>query len=129
MEGLIVIGYGARLKSLRLTSNLTMDTVSKAAGIAKSTYAGYESEFRQPSLEKLSFFADYYQVSTDYLLCLTNETKSIDKYTIENLLTESKNLHWDGIPLSEADMEELVVFLKKMMKHHSKTSDKQVQNG
>ena len=76
MEELIVIGYGKRLKSLRLASNLTMDTVSKAAGIAKSTYAGYESEFRQPSFEKLTFFAEYFHVSTDYLLCLTTDAKN-----------------------------------------------------
>lgn len=129
MEALIVIGYGARLKSLRLASNLTMDTVSKAAGIAKSTYAGYESEFRQPSLEKLSFFADYFQVTTDYLLCLTNETKRIDKYTIEDLLSDSKILHWDGIPLSQEDMKELVIFLKEIMKNHPKSPDKKVGNG
>lgn len=129
MEALIVIGYGARLKSLRLTSNFTMDTVSKAAGIAKSTYAGYESEFRQPSLEKLSFFADYFQVSTDYLLCLTNETKTIDKYTVEDLLSDSKNLHWDGISLSEDDMKALIIFLEKIMKNHPKSPNNQVGNG
>ena len=52
-----MIGYGQRLKNLRKELNLTMEVVAQEAGIAKSTYAGYESEFRQPSLNKLIFFA------------------------------------------------------------------------
>ncbi len=123
-----MIGYGERLKSLRLASNLTMDTVSKVAGIAKSTYAGYESEFRQPSFEKLTFFADYFQVSTDYLLCLTNEVKNIEKYTVEDLLTDSKKFHWDGIPLSHDDMNDLIVFLNEVVEKQPNVSKNKICN-
>lgn len=107
-----MIGYGARLKSLRLTSNFTMDTVSKAAGIAKSTYAGYESEFRQPSLDKLAFFADYFNVTTDYLLGLTSEKNMIETKFALNHYKGSKDFHWDGIPLNEKELKEISDFLR-----------------
>lgn len=68
-----MIGFGQRLKSLRKELNLTMEAVAKEAGIAKSTYAGYESEFRQPSLNKLIFFANFFNVSSDYILCLSTK--------------------------------------------------------
>lgn len=68
-----MIGFGQRLKSLRKELNLTMEVVAQEAGIAKSTYAGYESEFRQPSLNKLVFFAKFFNVSSDYILCLSEK--------------------------------------------------------
>ncbi|MET0787355.1 MAG: helix-turn-helix transcriptional regulator [Paenisporosarcina sp.] len=119
-----MIGYGERLKSLRLASNLTMDTVSKAAGIAKSTYAGYEAEFRQPSLEKLVFFADYFQVSTDYILCLTSEQQNIGKCSSKDFLNHSKKFHWDGIPLSHDDMKEILCFLEEVIEKNEKSNHK-----
>ena len=91
----MLIGYGERLKKLRLDSKQTMDTVSKAAGIAKSTYAGYESEFRQPSLDKLAFFADYFNVTTDYLLGLTSEQNKLKKKFALDHDKDANDFHWD----------------------------------
>lgn len=107
-----MIGYGERLRKLRLESKQTMDTVSKAVGIAKSTYAGYESEFRQPSLDKLAFFADYFNVTTDYLLGLTSEQNIIEtKFALDHY-KDSKDFHWDGIPLNEEELKEISDFLR-----------------
>lgn len=96
-----MLGFGERLKYLRLENNLTMEKAANIVGIAKSTYAGYESEFRQPSLEKLTLFAAYYKVSVDYILNLTDQTELNNN--AKNLLS-SNNLHWDGIPLTEDDL-------------------------
>jgi transcriptional regulator with XRE-family HTH domain len=40
-------------------------------GIAKSTYAGYESGYRQPSLDALKELAVLFETSVDYLLGMT----------------------------------------------------------
>ncbi|MFD1435241.1 helix-turn-helix domain-containing protein [Kroppenstedtia eburnea] len=63
---------GKRLAYLRKQKNLSMQEIANRLGIAKSTYAGYESDYRQPSLEVINKIADFFDVSTDYLLGRTN---------------------------------------------------------
>lgn len=72
-EGGHMIELGKRLKELRRENVLTMEEIAKVIGVAKSSYAGYESEFRKPSLDKLVRVAQHYDVSVDYLLGLTDE--------------------------------------------------------
>ncbi|WP_050181042.1 helix-turn-helix domain-containing protein [Domibacillus robiginosus] len=122
-----MIGYGEKLKELRLENNLTMGDAARIVSIAKSTYAGYESEFRQPSLEKITLFAHYYNVSVDYILCLTDqrERKDLNEgFNAKNLLSEE--LHWDGIPLNEEELKHMNEFLKTIEERNkkSKTSKK-----
>ncbi len=115
-----LLGFGERLKYLRLENNLTMEKAAKIVGIAKSTYAGYESEFRQPSLEKLTLFAHYYNVSVDYILNLTDETEINNN--AKKLLSRN-NLHWDGIPLNEEDLTILIDILYKALINNNKEKD------
>lgn len=121
----MLIGYGERLKKLRLDSKQTMDTVSKAMGIAKSTYAGYESEFRQPSLDKLAFFADYFNVTTDYLLGLTSEQNKIETKCALDHYKDSKEFHWDGIPLNEKELKEVSDFLRQVVEKKQRQNVKE----
>lgn len=123
-----IIGYGEKLRELRLEKNLTMDEVAKIVRVAKSTYAGYESEFRQPSLEKIALFASYYNVSVDYILCLTTQRETKDLhggFDTKELLTKN-SLHWDGIPLNEEEIKQMKNFLKTVeeRKEKNKTNKK-----
>ncbi|WP_311316157.1 helix-turn-helix transcriptional regulator [Domibacillus indicus] len=117
----IIIGYGEKLKELRLEKNLTMDDAAKIVSVAKSTYAGYESEFRQPSLEKMTLFAHYYNVSVDYILCLTDQKERKDRiegFNTKNLL--AGELHWDGVPLNEEELNHINQFLKAVEERSKK---------
>jgi transcriptional regulator with XRE-family HTH domain len=107
-----MFGFGEKLRELRLQHNLTLEKAAKIAGIAKSTYSGYESEFRQPSLEKLVLFANYYKVSVDYLLNVTNS----NEVNIKEYLSH-KELHWEGIRLDEEDLKQIKTFLEQITKH------------
>ena len=124
----VIIGYGEKLRELRLENNLTMGDVAKIVRVAKSTYAGYESEFRQPSLEKIMLFANYYNVSADYILCLTAEKERKDLqegFDTKDLLTKN-SLHWDGIPLNDEEIKQIKSFLKTVeeRKEKNKTNKK-----
>ncbi|MEX1029581.1 MAG: helix-turn-helix transcriptional regulator [Paenibacillaceae bacterium] len=57
-----------RLAELRKNNNWSMQYLANRIGMAKSTYAGYESGYRQPSLDTLQKMAEIFNVSTDYLL-------------------------------------------------------------
>lgn len=58
----------ARLRLLRIQSNLTQRQMADELGINRSTYTYYELGKCSPSLDTISKLADFFQVSTDYLL-------------------------------------------------------------
>lgn len=58
----------ARLKELRQRRELSQIIVAAELGIARSTYACYESGRNEPDIHTIIKFADYYNVSIDYLV-------------------------------------------------------------
>ena len=97
--------YSVRLRELRKEFRYTLDDIAKKLDIARSTYAGYETGHRKPSLETLSQLATIYNVSTDYILGLTNERdpKKVEYNASEYLKKE--DLNWNGIPLSDEELK------------------------
>ena len=57
-----------RLKELRAECGFKRSKVAEDLGINAGTLANYENEIRQAPYEWLLKFADYYEVSIDYLL-------------------------------------------------------------
>lgn len=68
------MSFSTRLTSLRKASNKLQADVAKDIGIARATYGAYEQGIRQPDFDTLEKIADYFSVSTDYLLGRTNST-------------------------------------------------------
>lgn len=62
-----------RLAELRKSRRWTMQYISDRLGIAKSTYAGYESGYREPSLDTIKRISELYKTSVDYLLERTDD--------------------------------------------------------
>lgn len=62
-----------RLRFLREQRNLTQADVAKEIGIATFTYQRYEYGEREPSAPLIVAIADFYGVSTDYLLGRSEE--------------------------------------------------------
>lgn len=58
----------ARLKELRIKNELPQIAVACDLGIARSTYACYESCKNEPDLHTLIKLADFFHVSLDYLV-------------------------------------------------------------
>lgn len=69
--------FGTRLRELRKEKNLTMKELGKKFSLAESTISGYENGNRKPDSEIINSFADYFEVSTDYLYGRTDK-KGID---------------------------------------------------
>lgn len=59
---------GAILKELRQNRNYTIARLCELIQMNTNTYAKYEREERDVSTETLAKFADFYGVTTDYLL-------------------------------------------------------------
>ncbi len=61
-----------RLKKARERLNLTQSTVASELGVEIGTLSGYERGYRKPSPEAIAKLSKIYQVSTDYLLGITD---------------------------------------------------------
>ena len=70
--------FGKRLAELREEKGLTQTELSQLLDIQRVTIAKYETGERAPSIDNLISFAEYFDVSTDYLLNLS-PAKSNDK--------------------------------------------------
>ena len=57
-----------RLKDLREDLDITQKEIAKYLHIGQNTYSQYENGQRQLPIDVLNKLADYYSVSTDYIL-------------------------------------------------------------
>lgn len=64
--------FGKKLKALRTSKKISQKEFGKIFGLAESTIGMYERDERRPDFELLNKFADYFEVSTDYLLGRTD---------------------------------------------------------
>lgn len=64
-----------RIRSLRENAALTQAELAAHLHISQNTYSQYESGKRQIPLSVLISLSEYYKVSVDYILCLTDEKK------------------------------------------------------
>ncbi len=63
-----MMSFGNRLRQLREDRGLSQLDLSKHLNIANSTLSLYEAGKREPDYDTLQRLADYFDVSTDYLL-------------------------------------------------------------
>lgn len=105
--------FGERLKNLRKEKNLRQSELGELFELSPSAIGSYERDLREPAYTHLVAFADYFNVSVDYLLCRTYERLTVDKYLstdeyefIEILNKFKVTLH--GYELSEEDKRRLL---------------------
>ncbi len=61
-----------RLRELREDRDLTQIECAKIAYISKNSYIRYENDERMVPLDTVKLFAEYYNVSIDYIAKLTD---------------------------------------------------------
>lgn len=116
---------GRRLKALREKKGISQKFVASKIGVNNSTLSGYESGYREPDGETLSRLADFYEVTTDYLLGrsdnyrLSGNTETLIKdidlgLSIEEIM-EKYNLKFEGDPLIKEDVEKIITVVKTLM--------------
>ena len=105
-----------RLKELRLNNGLTLKELGSYIGMAESTVSLYESGKREPDLLTVQKIADYFNVSTDYLLGKTDvPNPELPEEKIE-LPEGLKFAHLNGIKeLDNEDRMELIKMMERMI--------------
>ena len=65
---------GARLRTLREGIGLSQAKFGKIAGIPQATINRYETGYSAAPIKVLIWYADYFDVSMDYLCCRTERS-------------------------------------------------------
>ena len=61
-----------RLREIRKSRGISQLKLAMDMNTSQNTISRYETGEREPGIRELLFFADYFDVSVDYLLCRTN---------------------------------------------------------
>lgn len=135
LDFLSVLGYlineggqhmiSKQLIKVRKQRNLTMKEVATTLGISLSAYQKYENGTRDVSTDTLSKLADFYGVTTDYLLGReTGEPETIDKLAGEfNMTALEKEILDNYLSLPKDMRGDLMEFLQKSVQKVIDESD------
>jgi len=105
---------GKRLRKLRNEKKLTQSELGKIINVSKVSISGYESGDRTPDTDNLRRLADYFEVTSDYLL--GREDKRIESMDeeLERILKDPQtNLmfnDWQG--MDEEQRQEALRMIK-----------------
>lgn len=98
-----------KIKELTDKRGISLTKLEEDLGYSRNTL--YKLKSQKPNAERISEIADYFQVSTDYLLGRTDNPRIasdeiIGGYTSEDLRELAKSAKtFDGKPLNEEDIE------------------------
>ena len=103
---------GEKIKALRKQKGITAKKVAEALNILPDTYRNYETGRREPNLETLSNIAEYFGVSTDYLLGRETFQDPID---LLNLNPQEKAIVYAYVNLKPDKRSEFLEILKSIV--------------
>jgi transcriptional regulator with XRE-family HTH domain len=111
-----------RIVALRKQNKVTQEILSKAIGVSRTTLAHYEIGRRKPDYEILQKIADFFSVSTDYLLGRNFTAEEQEAYTkIQNNVPLDKiaaehEISFNGQVLNQAEKEQMLLFVETLLK-------------
>lgn len=128
---------GERLRELRKEKHITLEKMAKDFNTTSVSISRYESSMRQPKGQTINKLADYFQVSTDYLMGRTDDRtpltddgrndvkKTIDK-AIEGL-ESCDGLMFDGEPLEKEEFSNIVASLELILRMAKEKQEKKLK--
>lgn len=127
---------GTRIAELRSQAHMSQFQLAKVLKIGTSTLGMYETGKREPSPKVLKRIADYFDVSTDYLLGrteakhyydLTEKEKSDIGVQAEKLMQgieSGHDLNFYGEPATEEQKSRLLIAVQTAMEMNKKEAKK-----
>ena len=108
-----------RLKEIRKEKNISQEELAQTFKITQQAISAYENGSRDPDSEMLVKLADYFNVSTDYLLGRTDIKKPAD--LIQDAIKDDPELgaFWDEMKERES--------LQLLFKQAKKLDDKDIK--
>lgn len=76
--------FSSRLKNLRQFKNLTLDELAHALNSTKTTLSRYENNKRTPDANFIIKSSQFFKVSSDYMLGMTDNPSTVDDFINSN---------------------------------------------
>lgn len=114
--------FSERLKELRKNMGYTQKEIAEQIGTSQPSYQNWEKGSRKPSRETIQKLADFFNVSTDYLLGQTDIPNSTLEADIDTAIDNS--VAYDGTPITDNDREIIKNFLKDYFANKNKYEPK-----
>lgn len=113
---------GERIKTLRKRKHWTQDELAHHLEVAPSSVGSYERGSRQPTIENLIRMSRYFNVSLDYLLCQSDDERTLEEYKKEDTTDIKEFLRdqavmFNGLELSDGDKQRVMDILIGLFYH------------
>ena len=89
--------FGDRLKELRKNNNISQEKLGELLGVSSNAIYSWEISGTQPSLETINKLAEYFGVTTDYLLGV--DYNKLEK--LKSALKENNLMAGDDLTIEE----------------------------
>lgn len=101
--------FSDALRELRKQKKLNQSALAEIVGMSQATIAAWENGTRKPDVETISFLADYFGVTVDYLMGRDEHVQE-EQGTVPAYLQESYDLLLQLTPEEYADILEMAKF-------------------
>lgn len=102
-----------RLKQLRESAKLTQEQLAEKLNLVKSTVSSYENNRSTPDIEMIIAYAKIFNVTSDYILGLTNK-KNFKISKNDRIAVE----HHENLKLDDKDFEDIQRLLVKFKREN-----------
>lgn len=109
------MSIGNRIADLRTNNHMSQFQLAKVLGIGTSTLGMYETNKRKPSPKVLNKIADYFDVSTDYLLGRKSKADQVHNATVDEAL--GTIMSFEGQPVTEHDKKVMKDLLESYLRN------------
>lgn len=100
-----------RLKKLRKEGKLTQKDIATFLNISQPAYQQFESGKKKMNIETMEKLADFFNVSTDYLLGKTDIPDPDSDIDLDSAIDNS--VAYDGTPITDHDREIIKNYLNE----------------
>ena len=76
---------GERLKQLRKEKNKSQQEIADLLSIQRQSYSSYENSISMPTIENLRLLAEYFDVSSDYIIGISEQKRPVEVYSASNI--------------------------------------------
>lgn len=114
--GGINVSFGERLKQLRVKNNVTQQELADYIGVGRPSIAGYETKKKHPDYDKLKLIAQFFNVSTDYLLEITDICEPVNN---NPTIATHREEYGEDLPIqARKELDEFINYLKFKYKNN-----------
>lgn len=109
-----------KIKELADKKGISINRLEEQLGFSRNTI--YNMKTKKPNAERIAEIADYFNVSTDYLLGRTDNPRiasddTTSEYTTEDLRKMARNAKtFDGKPLTDEDVDAITNIIEIYLK-------------